>query len=565
MKKLLLIIALIFNFTTQILAQNPGPNITWQKCFSTSGDDTFYSLIEIPTGGYYATIELEKKDNFLVNDTTGGYFLVKFNADFNIIWKRFIPLFATEIILEPNGSIILGGLTTQFINKGNVFKDIHGADLDIYSADLALLKLDSTGQKVLWAHAYGSTGAEDQFFDLIPTNNSGFLFSGTTRGSNGDINPNRPCYNPFLEDAVFMKVDSLGMLQWVKTITGSTADVPTGSIVELSPNKYRIDVLSNSDDCDFAGTLPFDYNSKNYRTLSMIIDENGNEFKRKLDGTGKLAQYFAKTWKKGNKIYGVGYAYANVAYNPTFPTHKAAEGLVVVFDDSLNMVNQKLFGGNGYDFFFDHIYDTSGNHIFFGATASSDNSGDITNYKGGYSDYWIVKTDTNFNIVWSRTVGSIGKDSYLYYNFPSNKMIIRGSELILAFEIYPPLQLPNGDVSCGLYTLKYGDSTRQCRDAWMVAFDLTTGIEMIPTKMETNFKLFPNPTGNVITIQNSNPTGKKYKISIADQLGKVVKEMKYEDSNEFTLSVGDLDDGMYFISIQNNKKLLFTQKIMVKK
>ena len=84
MKKLLLSIALIFNFTTQILAQNPGPNITWQKCFSTSGNDTFYSLIEIPTGGYYATIELEKKDNFLVNDTTGGYFLIKFNADFNI-------------------------------------------------------------------------------------------------------------------------------------------------------------------------------------------------------------------------------------------------------------------------------------------------------------------------------------------------------------------------------------------------------------------------------------------------------------------------------------------------
>ena len=229
------------------------------------------------------------------------------------------------------------------------------------------------------------------------------------------------------------------------------------------------------------------------------------------------------------------------------------------------MVNQKLFGGNGYDFFFDHIYDTSGNHIFFGATASSDNSGDITNYKGGYSDYWIVKTDTNFNIIWSRTVGSIGKDSYLYYNFPSNKMIIRGSELILAFEIYPPLQLPNGDVSCGLYTLKYGDSTRQYRDAWMVAFDLTTGIEMIPTKMETNFKLSPNPTGNVITIQNSNPTGKNYKLSIADQLGKVVKEMKYEDSNEFILSVADLDDGMYFISIQNNKKQLFTQKIVVKK
>ena len=47
--------------------------------------------------------------------------------------------------------------------------------------------------------------------------------------------------------------------------------------------------------------------------------------------------------------------FVDVAYNPTFPTHKDAEGLVVVFDDSLNMVNQKLFGGNGYDFFFKEI------------------------------------------------------------------------------------------------------------------------------------------------------------------------------------------------------------------
>lgn len=562
MYRFLLILSLLISLSSNILAQNPGPNVSWQKCFSTSGNDGFQSLVEIPSGGYFATVQLEKKDNFLANDTTGGYFLFKFDADFNVIWKRFIPLLATKIIIEPNGSIILGGITNRFINKGNVFNDIHGSNL--YFLDLALLKLDSTGQNVIWAHAYGSTGEEREFIDLISTNN-GYLFSGTTRGSNGDIPGNRPCFNPFLEDAVFMKVDSVGVLQWVKTITGSTADGPTGSIVKLSPNKYRIDVLSNSDDCDFAGTLPFDFNSKNYRTLSIIIDENGNEFKRKLDETGKLTQYFAKTWKKGNKTFGVGYAYANVAYNPTFPEHKDAEGLVVVFDDSLNMITQMLFGGNGYDFFFDHIYDSNGNHIFFGATASSDNSGDIKNFKGGISDYWIVKTDTNFNIIWSRTVGSIGMDSYLYYNYPYNKMIIRGSELILAFEIYPPLQLPNGDVTCGLYSLNSGDSTRQNRDAWMVAFDLTTGIDIIPIKEDSNFKIFPNPSSNILTIQNSKPTGKNYKISITDQLGKTVKEIQYEDTKEYSLSIEDLVDGIYFFSIQKNRKQLFVQKIVVRK
>jgi hypothetical protein len=41
--------------------------------------------------------------------------------------------------------------------------------------------------------------------------------------------------------------------------------------------------------------------------------------------------------------------------------------------------------------------------------------------------------------------------------------------------------------------------------------------------------------------------------------------MKYEDSSEYTLSVTDLEDGIYFISIQNNKKQLLNQKIVVKK
>lgn len=562
MKNFLSSIVLVFILSTATTAQNPGPNVSWQKCFSTSGNDIFQSVIEIPSGGYYATIRLEKKDNFLANDTTAGYFLIKFSSDFNIIWKRFIPLLASKIIIEPNGDIILGGITNRYLNKGNVFNDIHGSDL--YFLDLALLKLDSTGQNVIWAHAYGSTGEEREFIDLISTNN-GYLFSGTTRGSNGDIPGNRPCFNPFLEDAVFMKVDSVGVLQWVKNITGSGADGPTGSIVELSQNRYRIDVLSNSEDCDFAGTLPFDYNAKNYRTLSIIIDDNGNEFKRKLDETGKLSQYFAKTWKKGNKTYAVGYAYANVAYNPTFPEHKDAEGLVVVFDDSLNMITQKLFGGNGYDFFFDHIYDSNGNHIFFGATASLDNSGDIKNYKGGSSDYWIVKTDTNFNIIWSRTVGSIGMDSYLYYNYPYNKMIIRNSELVLLFSIYPPLNLPNGDVTCGLYSLNSGDSTRQYSDAWMVAFDLTTGIDIIPIKEDSNFKIFPNPSSNILTIQNAKPTGKKYRIIITDQLGKLIKEIQYEDAKEFSLSIEDIEDGIYFFSVQKNKKQMFSQKIIVRK
>lgn len=556
-------IGLFFVLTTNVLAQNPGPNVSWQKCFSTSKEDYFNSIIKLESGDYLATMYFGAKDYFLNSDTSTENYLVKFDHNFNVVWKKYIPLYATKIIILNDNSFVLAGLTTGWLNKGNIFNDIHGTDQ--FSADLAILKYDSNAQNVIWAHAYGSTGAEDQLFDCIQTSDNGFIFTGKTRGSNGDIPNSRPCFNPFAQDATIMKVNSLGALQWVKMINGSLGDIPSGSIVSLSNDKYKIDIISNSDDCDFAGTQPFDLNLSNFKLLTLIINENGNEIKRKIDDTGKQFQYIVKSWQKNNRFYSVGYTLADLAYSPTFPSHDDADGSVAVYDDSLNLISQKLFGGKGYDFFFDHIYDNTGNHIFFGATASSDNSGDIKNYKGGTSDYWILKTDTNFNIIWSRTVGSNGMDSYLYYNFPYNKMLINGNELVLAFNIYPPKITPNNDVTCGLYTTHQGDTSVQYPDAWLVAFDLTTGIEIEPILKSSTFKLFPNPTSNVITVQNSKPTAKKYKIFITDQLGKIVKEIQYEDTKEFSLSIEDLDNGIYFISVQKNRKQLFSQKIVIRK
>ena len=120
MNRFLLVLSLIISISSNIMAQNPGPNVSWQKCFSTSGDDTFHALKRLEDGSYLATISLLNKDYFLSNDTTAGYFLVKFDPSFNVIWKHYIPLIATKIIVLPKGEIVLAGITGHFINKGNI-------------------------------------------------------------------------------------------------------------------------------------------------------------------------------------------------------------------------------------------------------------------------------------------------------------------------------------------------------------------------------------------------------------------------------------------------------------
>lgn len=562
MNRFLFVLILIISLSSNILAQNPGPNVAWQKCFSSSGEDTFHALKKLEDGTFLATLWFQNMDNFLSADTSAGYYLVKFDQSFNVIWKHYIPVFATKIIVLPNKEIVLGGLTAHSINKGNIFPNIHGDTINQFP-DIGVIKYDSTGQNEIWAYAYGSSGEEFALYDMISTSDKGFLITSDTRGADGDI-PNRLCYNPFYSDGFILKIDSVGQVNWVKIVGGTGGDACLGSIIVNGPNQYVVPIWSTSEDCDFAGTQPFLSSLLNFRQLWIFLNNNGVESKRVLDETGKLNFEQKKAWKHGNKIYSIGFNESKIAYSSTFPAHDNWDATVNVFDDSLHFLKQKLFGGKGFDLFLDHVYDANGNHIFFGKTNTSDSSGDIPSLKGNGWDHWVLKTDTNFNIIWSRTIGGNGKNTDLF-SHKQEEMLIDVNNIIIATHIYPPKTLPSFDLECGLYSVQPWDTNRSYSDAWVFKLDLTTGIEIEQSTTQSVFKLYPNPTSNVITIQNSKPTGKKYKISITDQLGKTIKEIQYEDAKEFSLPIEDIEDGIYFFSIQKNRKQLFSQKIIVRK
>lgn len=563
MIKFLLNISLTLLLATSTLAQNPGPNVAWQKCFSTTGEDTFHALKQLDDGNYLATLWFQNRDNFLSTDTSAGYYLVKFDHMFNVIWKHYIPLLATKIIVLPNKEIILGGLTGHSTNKGNIFPNIHGDTINQFP-DVGVIKYDSTGQNVIWAFAYGSSGDESNLYDMISTSDNGFLLTSITRGNDGDI-PNRACYSPFdYGDAFILKIDSIGQKKWIKVVGGSGGDACLGSIIVNGQNEYIIPVFSTSEDCDFEGTQPFQSSLLNFRQLWIVLNNDGLESKRILDETGKLNYEQKKAWKRGNRIYSIGFNESKIAYSPTYPFHDNWDATINVFDDSLNLIKQKLFGGKGFDLFLDHIYDEDGNHIFWGKTNSSDALGDIPALKGTDWDHWILKTDTNFNIIWSRTIGGNGRNTNLFSK-KQEEILIDGSNLIVATHIYPPKNIPSLDLECGLFFAQPWDTNKTSSDAWVIKLDLTTGIEIVPTKDFTQFKLFPNPTSNIINIHNSSPTQKQLKIIISNELGQVVKESKFEDSGNNSIPIDELTNGIYFVSIYKNKKKLFSQKIIVRK
>lgn len=66
-------------------------------------------------------------------------------------------------------------------------------------------------------------------------------------------------------------------------------------------------------------------------------------------------------------------------------------------------------------------------------------------------------------------------------------------------------------------------------------------------------KVFPNPTTGKVFIENSNKNSKEATIKVVDILGKPIKEMSFDNSNEtFEIDLQDLPHGLYIINVNLN-------------
>lgn len=84
----------------------------------------------------------------------------------------------------------------------------------------------------------------------------------------------------------------------------------------------------------------------------------------------------------------------------------------------------------------------------------------------------------------------------------------------------------------------------------------TTDVEEFNSK-ET-YKIFPNPTKNVINIEGENMS----QIMMYNSLGQMVKSIEC-DNNNMTIDTSDLENGVYIVNIINNDGVVSTNRISV--
>jgi hypothetical protein len=304
-----------------------------------------------------------------------------------IIMALFLPAMTSgqDLIWQTNKGGVYNeggyaGLQTDdgnYVVLGNTYSFGSG-DFDIY-----LLKLNSVGDTI-WTRTYGGDSTE-YGYDIQKTADGGYILVGSTRSMG---------YGK--RDVYLVKTDSLGAIIWSRTYGGTQDD--EGCSVRRSGTGYIICGTTSSSGAGYSDLYLIRTDSIGSviwtKTFGGVGGESGSAV-REISG-GYIAVGSTGSFGEG--------------YSSVYLVRCSAAG------DSLWAV---ALGGSKADFGRSIEAAQDGGFVIVGSTAS---------FGVGYSDVYLIKTDTSGSPLWEKTYGGTKDDlGYSLYLSRDGGYIITGT------------------------------------------------------------------------------------------------------------------------------------------
>ncbi len=191
-------------------------------------------------------------------------------------------------------------------------------------------------------------------------------------------------------------------------------------------------------------------------TISLYAQDPNILWQRTIGGNGE--EYFKslEETSDGGMIIG-GYSDSNISGEKSENSRGGNDYWILKLDSSGNIEWQRTIGGNGEDKLA-AIHQTSDGGYIVGGYSDSDISGEKTETSRGFTDYWILKLNSNGGIEWQKTIGGNSGDSLIeIHQAPDGNYILAGSSY--------------SDIS-GERT----ESRIANRDAWVLGLDINGNI-----------------------------------------------------------------------------------------
>ena len=525
MKKLLFRFSIIIIHFLSFTLLNAQPSIQWQKCLGGDDYDIANCIQQTSDAGYIvAGYTLSKNGDVVGNHGVFDFWVVKLDGSGSVQWKKTFGGsdhdLAFAIRQTKDGEYVVVGYTRS--NDGDVSGN-HG-DKDVW-----VVKLGSMGE-LQWQKTLGSSGW-DEAKSVELTTEGGIIIAGQAGSNDGDVSGN----HGFLDFWV-VKLNSQGTIEWQKTL-GGTSDDSALSIKPTTDGGYIVVGETQSNNGDVSG------NNGNVDFWVAKLDSIGEiEWQNALGGIGlDVASDVVET---NDGFVVCGYAGSHNSGDVT-GHHSSLDYWIVKLNKTGDLVWQKCYGGNNFDYARNIIQTSDGNLVILGEVKSTD--GDVEgNY--GIQMIWVLKLNPLGDIIWKKILGGTeGEGSGSIQETSDHGYILAGFSWS-----------NNGDVSGN-----HGGA-----DFWVVKLSPeSVGIPDIPTQ-SAQLDIFPNPAQQSITLfiptlsaGDLTEAGEaSVSVSISNLLAQVVAYKTI--SNGGSLDIGMLPKGSYFVRASTPSGKLYLGKII---
>jgi hypothetical protein len=325
--------------------------VTWTKTYGGGCSDFGYSVQQTSDNGYIIT---GYTTSFNVNH--GDFYLIKADANGDTVWTKTYGGndgdFGYSVQQTSDEGYIVAGYTFSF-----------GAG----AADVYLIKIDGNGNSI-WTKTYGGSNY-DYCHSVQQTLDGGFIIAGSTTLDGASRH-----------DVYLIKTDANGDIVFEKTF-GGVYDDKSYSAQQTSDGGFIVAGWTNS------------FGAGNGDFYLIKTDVNGDTIWTKTYGGSRSDWGYSvqQTSDDGYIIagttssFGVGYA----------------DIYLIKTDANGDTTWTKTYGAYDDDRGYSVQQTSDGGYIIAGYTYS---------FSLGESDIYLVKTDANGNLVWSKTYGGIGYD-----------------------------------------------------------------------------------------------------------------------------------------------------------
>ncbi len=327
------------------------------------------------------------------------FFLFEFNilqAQLDTIWTKTLGGTLNEVngLTLPNNLGSPGASISKYGNFIFAVSSSQSNDGDLLfnygSEDIYVIKLNLQGD-TLWTKSFGGNDFE-RAYKVLALNDGGCVIAGSTLSNSNDFANSKGSSDGFL-----LRLDENGALVWFKRYGGSDADYLYDVILTSDGNFLAVGE-SISSNGDLQGT------GSGISWVIKINPSNGNRIwsKTYLGPDSNSQDYLDNFFRVMELSDGSGFIAAGYT-SPNFNDAASDDIHYEKIDNNGNVIWSKKVGSNGGDAI-GNIVD-AGNGEFYLIGRLMGTGSIINSYYGGNGDVWIVKCNTQGNVLWNKNYG----------------------------------------------------------------------------------------------------------------------------------------------------------------